>query len=61
VFGPRFTRTPGEQAESHYEMADGPDMAVNAALRALGVRAEPPADEYSTIGLDQYRWTGEWP
>jgi hypothetical protein len=60
VFGPRFTRTPNEPPESPYEMADRPGMAVNAALRALGVRATPPADEFATIGLDRHRWTAEW-
>ena len=61
MFGPRFTRTPNEPAESHYEAADRPAMAINNALRALGVRAEPPADEFATIGLDRHRWTAEWP
>jgi hypothetical protein len=60
VFGPKFTRTPNEPAESPYEVADRPAMAINAALRALGVRAEPPADEFAAIGLDRHRWTDEW-
>jgi hypothetical protein len=60
VFGPKFTRTPNEPAESPYEPADRPGMAINAALRAVGVRAEPPADEFATIGLDRRRWTAEW-
>jgi hypothetical protein len=60
IFGPQFTRTPNEEPESPYELADRPGMAINAALRALGVRAEPPADEFATIGLDRYRWTAEW-
>jgi hypothetical protein len=60
VFGPKFSRTPNEQGESPYELADGPGMAVNVALRALGVRAEPPGDEFATIGLDRHRWTAEW-
>jgi hypothetical protein len=60
VFGPKFTRTPNEEAEPPYELADGPGMAINAALRALGVRAEPPDDEFATIGLDRHRWTAEW-
>jgi len=38
VFGPKFTRTPNEEAEPPYELADGPGMAIHAALRALGVR-----------------------
>ena len=60
VFGPRFTRTPNEPPEPPYEAADRPAMAINAALRAVGVRAEPPADEFATIGLDRHRWTAEW-
>ena len=60
VFGPQFTRTANEPAESPYELADRPGMAINAALRALGVRAEPPDDELPTIGLDRHRWTAEW-
>jgi hypothetical protein len=60
VFGPQFTRTPRESAESPYELAERPGMAINVALRALGVRAEPPGDEFATIGLDRHRWTAEW-
>ena len=60
VFGPLFTRTLNEPAESPYELADRPGMAINLALRALGVRAEPPDDEFATIGLDRHRWTAEW-
>jgi hypothetical protein len=60
VFGPRFTRTLNEPAEPPYELADRPGMAINVALRALGVRAEPPDDEFATIGLDRHRWTAEW-
>jgi hypothetical protein len=60
VFGPKFTRSPNEPAESPYELADGPGMAINAALRALGVRAAPPDDEFAAIGLDRHRSTAEW-
>jgi hypothetical protein len=60
IFGPCFTRTPGESAEAPYETADPPDMAINAALRAVGIVAEPSADEFETVGLDRYRWTSEW-
>jgi hypothetical protein len=60
VFGPQFTRTPNEPAESPYELADRPSMAINAALRALGIRANPPDDEFATIGLDRHRWTAQW-
>jgi hypothetical protein len=60
VFGPQFTRTPNEAAESPYELADRSSMAINAALRALGIRAKPPDDEFATIGLDRHRWTAQW-
>jgi hypothetical protein len=60
VFGPKFTRTPNEEAEPPYELADRPGMAINAALRALGVRAGAPDDEFATVGLDRHRWTAEW-
>lgn len=60
IFGPRFTCTPGESAEAPYEIADRPDMAINAALRAVGIHAARPADEFATVGLDRHRWTSEW-
>jgi hypothetical protein len=60
VFGPQFTRTPNEPAESPYVRADRPSMAINVALRALGVHAEPPDDEFATVGLDRHRWTADW-
>ncbi|MGB6458117.1 MAG: hypothetical protein WBH47_26895, partial [Streptosporangiaceae bacterium] len=53
-------RTPGELAEAPYEIADRPDMAINAALRAVGIHAAWPADEFATVGLDRHRWTSEW-
>lgn len=34
---------------------------INRALRRLGVRVEPPAeDEFATVGLGRHRWTGQW-
>lgn len=60
IFRPRFTRTPGESAEEPYEIADRPHMAINAALRAVGIHAAGPADEFATLGLDRHRWTSEW-
>lgn len=60
IFGPSFTRTPHESAESPYKIAEPPDMAINAALRAVGIHAERPADEFGTVGLDRPRWTSEW-
>lgn len=60
IFGPCFTRTRREQADSPYQAADPPDMAINAGLRALGIRAAGRRDEFATIGLDKHRWTDEW-
>lgn len=60
IFGPCFTKTAGEVAEPHYQVADGPDMAINLGLRALGVHAEGRDDEFATVGLGKFRWTGEW-
>lgn len=60
IFGPCFTRTPGEEDEAPYEVADRPDMAINAALRAAGIHAGRQADEFAALGLDRHRWTTEW-
>lgn len=60
VFGPRFTRTSAAGAEPWYEVVPVAEMAINAGLRALGVRAEPPFDEYATVGLDRHRYTDDW-
>lgn len=60
TFGPLFTRTPRESAEVWYEVADGPDMAINAGLRWLGGSADSSIDEFCSVGLDRYRWTDDW-
>ena len=60
VFGPLFTRTPGQSGEPRYQPADRPGMAINVALRALGVHAENGHDEFDTLGLATHRWTGDW-
>jgi hypothetical protein len=36
------------------------DSAVNAGLRAMGVRAADGRDEYGTAGLSRHRMTGDW-
>ncbi|MEM9891314.1 MAG: hypothetical protein AAF962_10675 [Actinomycetota bacterium] len=36
------------------------DMAINAALRHLGVRADGQRDEFDTVGLGRQRSTGDW-
>lgn len=38
----------------------GDQTSVNAALRALGVRAVPPADEFDTVGLGAHRHNPEY-
>jgi hypothetical protein len=60
IFGPSFTSTAGEPAELPYRVADRSDMAINAALRAVGIHAAGAADEFATVGLDRHRWTSEW-
>jgi hypothetical protein len=35
-------------------------MAINAGLRALGIQAVGQHDKFAAIGLDKYRWTGDW-
>lgn len=34
--------------------------AINAALHALGITAEPPNDAFDTLGLGRYRHTEDW-
>jgi hypothetical protein len=34
--------------------------AINAGLRALGVRAEAGQDEYENVGLTRHRFTEDW-
>lgn len=60
IFGPCRTRTRGELADPPYQAADPPDMAINAGLRALGIRSAGRQDEFATIGLGRHRWTGDW-
>jgi hypothetical protein len=61
AFGPLFTRRPRESAPDHYvAVRFGPDMAINAGLRWLGVTAAAPKDEYATVGLDRHRWNSHW-
>lgn len=61
AFGPLFTRTPREAAAEQYvAVQSGRDMAINAGLRWLGVKAAEGKDEYATLGLDRYRWNADW-
>ena len=51
AFGPRLTATPGEDAEGYEVVPPEGDMAINEALRWLGVQASPGQDEFDTLGL----------
>jgi hypothetical protein len=55
----QYPHTPGEPSGPPYEIADQPDMAVNAALPAVGIHAERLADEFATVGLDRRRPSGQ--
>jgi hypothetical protein len=59
-YGPRGTSDIEADLEPGYRLARGRDSAVNAGLRALGVRAVPGKDEYETIGLTRHRCTEGW-
>ena len=59
-YGPRGTSDIEADLEPGYRLARGRDSAVNAGLRALGVRAVPGKDEYETIGLTRHRYTDGW-
>lgn len=59
-YGPCGTSDTEANLEPGYRLARGRDSAVNAGLRALGVRALPGQDEYATIGLDRHRHTEDW-
>lgn len=51
AFGPRRTQTQGEDEPGYETVSDMRDMAINEALRWLGVAAEPGKDEFDTLGL----------
>ena len=34
--------------------------AINAALHAVGIAAEPPNDAFDTLRLDRFRRTEDW-
>jgi hypothetical protein len=59
-YGPCGTSDLAADLEPGYRVARGRDSAINAGLRALGVRAVPGKDEYETIGLTGHRYTGDW-
>jgi hypothetical protein len=59
LYGPSGTCDIEADFEPGYHLAAG-DNAVNAGLRAIGVRATDGRDEYATVGLDRQRMTEDW-
>lgn len=59
LYGPSGTCDIEADFEPGYHLAPG-DNAVNAGLRAIGVRATDGRDEYATAGLDKHRMTEDW-
>ncbi len=50
-FGPLRTQTPTEDREGYAVVGESDDMAINAALRWLGVTRTELRDEFDTVGL----------
>jgi hypothetical protein len=50
-FGPRRTQMPMEDREGYAVVADQDDMAINAALRWLGITRTQARDEFDTVGI----------
>jgi hypothetical protein len=59
LYGPSGTCDVEEDFEPGYHLAPD-DNAVNAGLRAIGVKATADHDEYQTVGLDKRRMTEDW-
>ena len=59
LYGPSGTCDIEADFEPGYHLAPF-DNAVNAGLRAIGVRAADGSDEYDTAGLGRHRMTEEW-
>ena len=60
IYGPSGTCDIEADVRPGYRLARGRDSAVNAALRAVGVRASNGQDEYASIGLTKHRMTDDW-
>lgn len=62
TLGPLFTANhPSEQLTPEYQLvAERSEMAINVALRHLGIVATFPSDEFDEIGLGRHRWTDDW-
>ncbi len=59
LYGPAGTCDIEADFEPGYHLAPF-DNAVNAGLRAIGVRAADGSDEYETAGLGRHRMTDDW-
>jgi hypothetical protein len=59
LYGPSGTCDIEEDFEPGYHLAPR-DNAVNAGLRAIGVRTSEGRDEYEMVGLDRHRMTADW-
>ncbi len=60
VFGPCLTANhPAERQTDEYKVVPASDMAINQALRFLGVVASS-SDEFDRVGLGRHRRTSDW-
>jgi hypothetical protein len=50
-FGPRRTQMPMEDRAGYAVVADQADMAINAALRWLGITRTQTRDEFDVVGI----------
>jgi hypothetical protein len=59
-YGPSGTCDIEADLEPGYHLISRFDGAINAGLRALGVKASNSQDEFETIGLTRHRRTEDW-
>lgn len=60
AWGPRFTSTDPDEDEHFDVIPRFGDLAVNDALRWLGVPRGQANDEFAAVGLDRFRMTTDW-
>jgi hypothetical protein len=60
LYGPSGTCDIETDFEPGYHLTAPSDNAVNAGLRAIGIRAADGSDEYDTAGLGRHRMTEDW-
>lgn len=53
AFGPLLTQTPGEGRDGYTDVPAGEDLAIDRALRWLGVSADGAHDEFDALGLGE--------